>query len=442
MNNRRHFIKTAILSSSAIPHLAFTSASDQLEAIRAAFAKVSHLPDDVVAREESIWREVQKAYNYNEEYVNLASVVRGVSPKIVTDAVTDTYVRVNEFRSGGNYVRGIREEIRKRVATFVGCEPTELALTRNTTDGVTNVINGLKLEKGDEIILSNQEHEGFYGAFYQRAAQCGAIIRRVEMPLAAKTPDELSNVITQAITSKTKLILLCHIYLSGQIMPIKKVCDVAHQKEIKVLVDGALAFGHIPVNVTSLGCDFYAGSLHKWAGGPRGTGFFYIKAGHISKITPLYGYYNVKTHNFEPDSDQVQKFESTGTHPESQYNSIGQMLDFLQAIGMTRIQARLHYLKKYWAEKMLDERELVFYASADPLMSCSLFSFDLKTKKYSEVVTPLYQQDKILLGGAYLNGAFGKPETWRDVVLCNTALFTTPEHLDRFVLALRRMIRR
>ncbi len=439
MTNRRHFLKhAAVLSSAALPQFGFTTSTDQLDRIRSAFSNASQLTNDVAARDESLWEEVQKAYHYNEDIINLSSVVRGVSPELVTDAVTDTYIRINEFRAGGNYVRGKKEEMRNRLAEFVGCSAEELALTRNTTDGITTVVFGLKLNPGDEIILSDQEHEGFYGAFYQRAAQDGLTIRRVEMPIPARTPDELALVIERAVTSKTRLIFLCHVYLSGQIMPVRRICDFAHQRGIKVLVDGALAFGHVPVNLKALDCDFYGGSLHKWAGGPRGTGFFYVKSEHISGLMPLYGYYDVNEQNVASNSDGIRKFESTGTHPESQYNSIGQMLDFLQAIGMDRIQARLHYLKKYWTDQISDEKELIFYASPDAGLSCSLFSFDFRNKKLADVSTLLYQNDKILLGGAYLGGSLGKPETWRDVTLCNTALFIRPEQLDRFVNALRR----
>lgn len=443
MTNRRHFLKrAAALSSVAFPQFGFSTSTDQLDRIRTAFSNAGQLTNEAAARDESLWTEVQKAYRYNEDIINLSSVVRGVSPELVTDAVTDTYLRINEFRAGGNYVRGKKEEMRKRLAEFVGCSAEELALTRNTTDGVTTVVFGLKLNPGDEIILSNQEHEAFYGAFYQRAAQSGLTIRRVEMPVAARTPDELALAIERAVTVRTKLILLCHVYLSGQIMPVRRICDFAHQRGIKVLVDGALAFGHIPVNLKALDCDFYGGSLHKWAGGPRATGFFYVKSEHIKDLMPLYGYYDVTKQNVASNSDEIQKFESTGTHPESQYNSIGQMLDFLQAIGMERIQARLHYLKKYWADQISDEKELIFYASPDPLMSCSLFSFDFRNKKHADISTPLYQNEKILLGGAYLGGSMGKPETWRDVTLCNTALFTRLEHLDRFVIALRKELQK
>jgi selenocysteine lyase/cysteine desulfurase len=443
MTNRRYFLKNAAaLSSMAIPQFGFASDSDRLEKIRATFSNASQLSNEAAAKDESLWTEVQKSYNYNPEIINLSSVVRGVSPQMVTDAVTDTYTRINEFRVGGNYVRGKKEEMRKRLAEFVGCTSEELAMTRNTTDGVTTVAFGMKLTPGDEIILSNQEHEHFYGAFYQRANQSGLTIKRVELPVPAATQDELVAVFERAVTSKTRLIFLCHVYLSGQIMPVRRICDFAHKRGIKVLVDGALAFGHIPVNVKSLDCDYYAGSLHKWAGGPRGTGFFYVKPGHIKELDPLYGYYDVKVQQAIVDGDKIQKFESTGTHPESQYNSIGQMLDFLEAMGMERIQARLHYLKTYWADQMSDEKELIFYASPDPSLSCSLFSFDFRNKKHSDVSTFLYLNDKILLGGAYLGGALGKPETWRDVTLCNTALFTTLEHLDRFTTALKRELRK
>ncbi len=158
--------------------------TDSLDSIKAAFAKAKNLTPEDTARDETPWAEVRKAFNYSSEVINLSTVVRGVAPRIVSDAVIDTYTRVNEYRPGGNYSDIVerRRAIRNRLAERVGCEAEELAITRNTTDGVTTVIAGLKLAPGDEIVTTTGEHNAYYGALYQRAARDSLEIRRVHLP--------------------------------------------------------------------------------------------------------------------------------------------------------------------------------------------------------------------------------------------------------------------
>lgn len=440
-HSRRAFLNN---SAGAMTISAFAPAlfPEGLESIRATFARAGNLSPDEIAKNEALWVDVYKAFNYNSEVINLATVVRGVAPRVVSDAVIDTYTRVNEYRPGGNYsnIREKKEAIRKRIAYHAGCLPQELAITRNTTDGFTTVIAGLKLKSGDEIITTTQEHNPYYGTIYQRAARDGLNIRCVPLPTPAKSPDQLAEAVEKAVTPRTQLISICHVYMSGQIFPVRRICDFAHQRGIKVLVDGALAFGHIKVDVKALGCDFYAASLHKWAGGPQATGFFYAKDEHISGLPPLYGYFDYNTRKAAFDSNKIEKFETFGTHPAAMILSIGQMLDFREAIGSDRIQARLHYLKRYWAEQVKDEKRLKLLASTDPELSCSLLSFDITGGQLQDITQALWQQYKIMLGGAYVDGEFGKPETWREITLCNTALFTKPEELDRFVAAMKKTL--
>jgi len=442
-HSRRDFLHGAagVMTASAI---APGPLSDALDSIKAAFSKAKDRSPEEAVKDESLWVEVQKAFNYNQEVINLATVVWGVAPKTVSDAVIDTYTRINEYRAGGNYlnIAERRETIRKRLAERAGCGAEEIAVTRNTTDGVTTVIAGLKLKAGDEIITTTQERNLYYGILYQRAARDGAKIRCVPLPTPAQTPGELAEAIEKAVTPRTRLIFVCHAYLSGQIFPVLRLCDFARRRGIKVLVDGALAFGHVNVDVKALDCDFYAASLHKWGGGPQATGFFYAKREHVTGLPPLYGYFDPKTQRPAFDSDRMEKFEKFGTHPAEMFLSIGQMLDFHEAIGGDRIQARLHYLKRFWAEQVKDEKRLKLPASLDPQLSCSLLSFDLAEGHLSDVTRHLWEQHKIMLGGEHVDGEFGRPETWREITLCNTALFTTVEQLDRFSAALKKELRK
>lgn len=437
---RREFLQSAAALTAATFSPVFMDGN--LDAIKVAFSKAKARTPDDIAKDETPWTEVRKAFNYSAEVINMASVVRGVAPQIVSDAVIDTYTRVNEFRPGANYnnVGERQTTIRQRLAAHVGLSAEDIAITRNTTDGVTTVLAGLKLQAGDEILTTTEEHNAYYGILHQRAKRDGLQVRCIPLPIA-KTPDELLAAFEKAVKPRTKLIFVCHVYMSGQIMPIRRLCEFARQRGIKVLVDGALAFGHIQLNLKELDCDFYAASFHKWGGGPPATGLFYVKREHRAALPPLYGYYDHATHQAAFDSDRMEKFTQFGTHPHASFLSIGQMLDFQAAIGQANIQARLHYLKRHWAEQVKDEKKLKLLASLDPTLSCSLLSFDVNDGKRRDVTQPLWQQHKILLGGAYVNGQFGKPETWQEITLCNTALLHSLEQLDRFVTALQQVLR-
>jgi isopenicillin-N epimerase len=439
--NRRHFLQSlgAVgLGTAAVGADAGVSVTRIAGAARALGDK----PPDEAARDEAFWAVVRDAFGgVVGPSVKLWTVVRGPSPCIVTDAVVDGYLRINQSQPGGNNYPGRKEEVRRRLAAHVGCAPDEIALTRNTTDGVTTVISGLPLRAGDEILTTNQDYHPYLGLLHQRAARDGVVLRVIDVPSPARSPDEIAEAFERAIGPKTRLILVCHVALTGQIMPVRRIAEAAHHTGAQVLVDGALAFGHIVVNPKALGCDYYAASFHKWAGGPTATGFFYARPEHVRALPPLYGFARLDN-GFGPafDDPSMAKFESFGTHPAFLTAAVGQMLDFREAIGGERIQARHHYLKRYWADQVKDEPALKLYASLEPELSCSLVAFEVRGKTYAEVTQPL-REKKIGLAGAHINGRFGDKASWTDVILANPALFTTTDDLDRFVQALRPILR-
>lgn len=392
------------------------------------------------AHDEAFWAVVRDAFEGVRSSIWLGTVARGRSPRVVTDAVSEGYILMNQTRRGGNNYPERRDEVRRRLAAHVGCQPDEIALTRNTTDGITTVVSGLPLRAGDEILTTNQEHHPYFGLLHQRAARDGVVLRVIDVPSPAQHPEQIADAFERAIGPRTRLILVCHVGLTVQIMPVRQIADAAHRKSAQVLLDGALAFGHIVVNPKALDCDYYAASFHKWAGGPTATGFFYSRAENVRALPPLYGFARLDNgFGRAYDDPTTQKFESFGTHPAFLNAAIGQMLDFREAIGGERIQARHHYIKRYWADQVKDEPALKLYASLEPELSCSLLAFEVRGKTYAEVTRTL-REKKIALSGAYINGQFGDRASWREPMLANSALFTTTDDLDLFVQALRPLL--
>jgi isopenicillin-N epimerase len=414
--------------------------ADALDSIKGAFSKVATLSPEETAKDESLWAEVINAFDLEPGTTDLASISYGRAPRIVIEAVVDTFRRDSEKRSGGNLAQGREDGIRNQLAAYMNCPADQLAITRNTTEGVNTVLSGWKLQAGDEILTTTQEHDAFYGSLAQREERDGVVVQKVRLPVPAKSPDELAETMQKAITPRTRLIMVCHLYLTGQIFPVRRVCDYARAHGVKVLVDGALSFGQIKTDIQDLNCDFYAASCHKCGGGPRGTGLFYVRPEHVAALPPLFGHLEIANMKSGHDSAEVQKYEAIGTHSPAMELSLGQMLDFHQAIGADRIQARLHYLKQYWARQVEEEKNIRFTASFDPRLSCAALGFDIPGKKWVDISKALRENGKIRISGAWIDGDYGKPGTWREIVLVNPAIFTTPPQLDRYVTELRKIL--
>src|SRR5260370_9489580 len=168
------------------------------------------------------------------------------------------------------------------------------------------------------------------------------------------------------ITPKTKVIHICHITnRTGQIFPVKKICQMARARGIEVVVDGAHAFAQVLFKQADRDCDYYGTSLHKWVLAPIGTGMLYVKKSKIPKIWPMMP---------APPSmaDNIRKFEEIGTHPASQRNAITEALNFHESIGVERKAERFRYLRKRWSNRLRDLPGVKILNSEDPEQSCAI----------------------------------------------------------------------
>lgn len=210
---------------------------------------------------------------------------------------------------------------------------------RNTTEALDIIISGLDWQQGDEAIVSDQDYGSMLEAFDQQAERCGIRVDRIALPLHPKDDQEIVAAFEQAITPKTRLMLVTHlINLSGQILPVKKIAEMAHRYGVEVISDSAHAVGQLPFRVDELGADYLGSSLHKWMGCPIGVGMLYIRPDKIRQVWPLFG------DRSKPPTD-IRKFEHTGTRPPAQNLAIAHALRFHRQIGVVRKAARLHYLK-------------------------------------------------------------------------------------------------
>jgi len=283
------------------------------------------------------------------------------------------------------------EAVRRRLAASFGCDPEEMAITRNASEALEIVQLGMNLQRGDEVLTTTQDYPRMITTWKQRERRDGIVLKQIQFPVPPPSEDDLANRLEQAITPKTKVIHICHITnLTGQIFPVKKICQMARARGIEVVVDGAHAYAHFPFTRDELDCDYYGTSLHKWLTAPIGTGFLYVRRSKIESIWPMMA--AGPTQNAD-----IRKFEEIGTHPAANHNAIAEALTFYEMIGAERKAARLRFLRDRWARRLEKLPGVKILTSYDPAQSCGLASFTPAALDVGKVVGYLWDKHRIIV---------------------------------------------
>ncbi len=360
--DRRHFLHSA--AGSAL--VAFQS--NAIERAAAAARSVKDLTPLEVASDEDYWAEIRNAFTIDRNVINLNNGYVSPAPLVVQDAMR-RYLDYSNMGPVFTMISTLEKEVeavRRRVAKVAGCDPEEIALTRNASESLENAQYGIDLKPGDEVLTTNQDYPRMLTTFRQRERREGIVLKTISFPVPPPSMDDLYQRFERAVTPKTKLILCCHITnRTGQIFPVKKICDMAHSRNIPVIVDGAHAFNHFPFNLSELGCDYYGVSLHKWTCAPIGTGFLYVRKSRIASTWSLMA-------SSDRQKDDIRKFEEIGTHPAANHNAISAALMFSENIGIDRKAARLRYLRDRWAHRLAQNPKCKILHSEDPAQSCGI----------------------------------------------------------------------
>jgi selenocysteine lyase/cysteine desulfurase len=241
------------------------------------------------------------------------------------------------------------ESVRRDLARDFGCDPEEMAITRNASEANEIMIMGLDLRRGDEVVVTNQNYGRMINTWKQRERREGIVLKQVSFKVPPSSLSYIADQIKAAVTPRTKAIEFPHITnLTGQIMPVKEMMDFAKPRGIEVLIDGAHAFAHFPFTRDEIGADYYGTSLHKWLLAPIGTGFLYVRKEKQKSLWPLMA-------ATPEQDDNIRKYEEIGTHPAANHNAISAALAFHRGIGAERKIARLRFLRDRWAKRLLAE---------------------------------------------------------------------------------------
>ena len=417
MTNRRAFV-TMMGAGVALP--AFKSTS--LSTIFRADGMVAGKAPGAAATDEDYWGQIQRAFDDDRTYVNLNN--GGVSP-------TPTHVLESMFRDlkwsnqmpVWNMWQDLEpriEFVRRDLAKMFGCDPEEMAITRNASESNETMILGLDLKKGDEVIITNQNYGRMITTWDQRARREGIVVKQVSFKVPPPSDDYIVEQFRAAITPRTKAIELTHITnLTGQILPIRKVMAMARPLGIEVLVDGAHAFAHFPFTRDELDADYYGTSLHKWLFAPIGTGFLYVRKDKIPKLWPLMAASKEQEAN-------IRKYEEVGTHPAANHNAISLAVAFNRGIGLERKAARLRYLRDRWAKRLVAEGNGRFniLTPLDDRQSCAICLVNIEGVDTPKLQQWLWSRHKVM------TVAIVHPEFHG--LRVTPSVYTMPEEVDLF----------
>jgi isopenicillin-N epimerase len=320
------------------------------------------------------------------------------------------------------------ETVRRRLAREFGCDLEEIAITRNASESLENVQLGMDLKRGDEILTTNQDYPRMITTWQQRERRDGIVLKQITFPVPPPSLAYLTKRIEESITSRTKVIHICHITnRTGQIFPVKQICQMARARGIEVIVDGAHAFGQFPFKHADLDCDYYGVSLHKWILAPIGTGFLYVRKSKIPKIWPLMAAPDTMT-------DNIRKFEEIGTHPASQRNAITEALNFHDSIGGERKAARFRYLRKRWSNRLRDLPGVKILNSEDPEQSCAIGFISVDGFDAPKLTAHLWEKYRIWTTPVVTEGEYQGLRITPNV-------YTTLEEIDTFAEVMEKVIR-
>ena len=410
--SRRSFIHNALAAGTMFPLFSMDYSKGKVE------LKTKN-------KNEDYWKKVAGMYHQNVKFINLESGYFSPSP----ESVKEYWVKfVNEINESPSYYmrtrqNEMREKVREKLANYAGVAKDELVLTRNTTESMNIIIQGIKLEEGDEILRTNLEYPNMIQALDMRERRFGTKVRIVDVPIHPISQDEIVEKVIGAVNKKTKVILISHmVFLNGQVFPVKEVCEKAREMGIETIVDGAHSFSHVDMDVSEIGCDYYASSLHKWLGAPLGNGLLYVKKGNAERLWPLYG-------DTAYEDDNIMKLEHLGTRPCSDQNGIIPAVDFNLEIGKVEKSKRLKFLQMRWATELKDHKNIILNTPLGEGQSFGIANVGVKSLQPSELADKLYDEHDI----------FTVPiDDDRGIrgIRVSPNLYSTTEDIDKFIEAM------
>jgi selenocysteine lyase/cysteine desulfurase len=364
-----------------------------LKQVEAATRNVAHLTPEQAAMDEDYWSVIQNSFTVTRGIINLNNGGVSPSPRIVTEALV-RYIWQQEDATAYTMWQLLEpqsETIRTGLAEIFGCDREEIAITRNASESLEILLMGMDFKPGDEILTTTQDYPRMLTTLRQRERREGLVLKMVKIPIPPKDLNEIVAAFERGITKRTKLILMSHqVNITGQITPVKAVCEMARAKGIETIIDGAHSFAQFDFKQKDLGCDYFGTSLHKWLYAPKGTGLLYVKRDKIEKLWPLMAAESKQ-------SNDIRKFEEIGTHSAAPRLAIGEAMLFHHGMGGKRKEARLRYLSRYWMNRLKNVPKVRFNTSFDPNQSCAIANVEIVGIDPTAIGSYLFNKHRIFV---------------------------------------------
>ena len=392
-----------------------------------AWARYAALPPSTLAQDEDFWSQIRAKYFLTPDYINLENGYYLMQSQPVLEAFIRRVHDINVRAS--RYMRTVMPDdnlaVRTRLAAMGGCPVEELIVTRNTTESLDTVIGGFHWNAGDEAVMAQQDYGAMLDMFGLQAKRHGVVNRMVSLPTDPGSDDEIVQLYESAITPRSRLLMICHmVNITGQVLPVGRVADMAHRHGVQVMVDGAHTFGQLEFAIPDLRADYFASSLHKWLGSPLGSGILWVRRDHISELWPTFAELAI------PDTD-IRRLNHAGTQPVHTILAINDALDFHESIGIARKEARLRYLQRYWTGKVRGRPRIYLNTPSDPARTGAIANVGITGMEPAALANALFDRYKIwtvAIDGAGVRGVRITPH-----------LFTGTAELDTFVGALKEL---
>ena len=417
--NKRSFIKNATLTG--------IGATLGMDALAALFETKKHSSAAALAADDQFWNQIRSQYMLKPDYINLENGFYNFIPQPTLEKYIQHIRDINY--QGSYYMRTVQRDNKKRMAAklaaVAGCSPEELIITRNTTESLDLIIAGQDWKAGDEALMAIQDYGSMLDMFEQVSKRYGVLLNKVSIPNLPDSDEEIVSLYEKAITPKTKLLMIPHmVNITGHILPVRKICDMAHSKGVEVMVDGAHAFAHIQYKISDLDCDYYGTSLHKWMSVPLGAGFLFVKKEKIAKTWPLIG-------DGTKDLSDIRRLNHIGTHACATDLTIEDAIDFYNMIGAERKEKRLRYIQQYWTSRVKNIPKIIINTPTDDKRSCGIANVGIAGMTPADLAKRLMDEHKIFtvaIDTANVHGCRITPN-----------VYTTVEELDAFVAALKKL---
>lgn len=417
--SRRDFLKTLSQTAAAV-------------SVSAAAAGASADPwaDFPEPDDPEFWDKIRGLFPLAGDAAFFNTGTLGAMPRIVLDTVVG-HLRLTAERladwdyKDADWISGYQPhmEVRSGIARLINAHPEEIALAENATAGMNYTANGLELRPGDEIVLTDQEHPGGISGWRLLEKRRGVVCREIPVPKPARDPEQILELFAEALTPRTRVLAVPHIISgSGAILPIQALCAEARRRNVFTVVDGAQSVGHIPIDVRSLDCDAYFGSLHKWLLAPAGTGFLYVNKDRMPEIRTT-----LASTQWDNHEDPGFRLGQRGTGNLSLLLGLEAALEFHFRVGSEKIHSRIKELGDMLREGLRAVRGIRILTPLHPDMAAGITVYAMERLTGERIQDELWARERI------------RPRFQPDGISIrqSTHIYNSPQEIERTLAVLQ-----